>query len=300
MSTTKTVHFHVGAHKTATTYMQSRLRSNRQRLRNDGINFVDLWAKNDEEKRYRKQLKRVIEKERVNEQKLALISTQLHDIVAKATQPDNSLIVLSYENMLGDYDLTKGPAPYPNAGTAIRHVVNAFPDWQVRIFFSIRSLDRFVESGYVQRVFTRYETRRFKGYMKQIDVTGLSWMPVVSAINAAIGAENVFVWEYEKFVKAEQIVWNALLARPDAEKLLVRPAKASNYSLSGKGLRYMRSINKVATPADARKFRSLIKQTFACQLGYEPPKLLDSAMRQRLISSYERDCAELFGTRRES
>src|SRR5690625_7656341 len=37
------VHFHIGPHKTATTYMQARLRANWEQLADRGICFVDLW-----------------------------------------------------------------------------------------------------------------------------------------------------------------------------------------------------------------------------------------------------------------
>lgn len=44
MPPTPKIHFHLGAHKTATTYIQSRLRRNRGRLLENGIRFVNLWA----------------------------------------------------------------------------------------------------------------------------------------------------------------------------------------------------------------------------------------------------------------
>lgn len=292
---TKTIHVHVGAHKTATTYMQSRLRSNREFLRKEGVDFIDLWRKRPEEKLYRKKLKRLIESDIVDRRAMARMSKQLRRIVANRTSRANPLVVISYENILGDYDLTKGAAPYPNAGPAIRHLAEAFPQWKLKIFLSIRSLDRFVESGYVQRVFTRRETRKFKQYLDQIDLACISWMPVVRAIASVVGHENMVVWEYENFVSDESPIWNALLGRTDAGAALVLPAKEGNHSLSAKGLKYMRSINKVATPADARKFRPFMQEAFGAHLGFKPPKLLDTVRRQQLISNYERDRVELIG-----
>jgi hypothetical protein len=78
---------------------------------------------------------------------------------------------------------------------------------------------------------------------------------------------------------------------------LVRPAKRNNYSLSVKGLEYMRSINKVATRADARKFRPFVRGCFGAQPGFKPPELLDDVRRQQLISNYERDRMDLFAAR---
>lgn len=292
----ETIHFHVGVHKTATTYMQSRLRTNRQHLRTAGVDFVDLWARRYEETLYRKEFNRVIGGAGVDDQETARVAKQLGSIVADGRSAAKSLVVISYENLLGDYDLTRSPTPYPNAERAILHLVEAFAGWNLKIFISIRSLDRFVESGYVQRVVSRRETRTFKQYVNHIDLSRMSWMPVIRAIGSVVGRENVVVWEYENFVLDEQPIWNALLALPDAESALVLPAKINNYSLSAKGLKYMRCINKVATRADARKFRSLIRDGFGSQLGFEPPTLLDDVRRQQLTSNYERDRVDLVGT----
>jgi len=291
----KTIHFHVGAHKTATTYMQSRLRVNQEHLRREGVDYIDLWARGQAERRYRKRLEKILEKDVVNERKISRLSGQLRDIVAKGTSSSNSLAVLSFENALGGFDLTRNSAPYPHAAAAIRHIVEALPDCRVRIFLSIRSLDRFLESGYLQRVTTRRETRSFKQYLNQVDVPALSWLPLVRAVESVVGPEDMILWEYERFFSDEPAIWNALLDRPDAEATLINPAMRNNRSLSAQGLIYMRSVNKIATRKVAKKLRIFIKKFFNPQTGSKPPKLLCDVSRQKLIESYERDRKELAG-----
>ena len=291
----KTIHFHVGAHKTATTYMQSRLRANREHLRGEGVDFIDLWARTPALIQYRAQFRRLIERDVADERKILELSEQLRAIVEEGETSSNSLVVLSYENILGGFDLTQRGAPYPNAAIAIRHIIEAFPDRRVKIFLSIRSLDRFLESGYLQRVTTRRETRTFKQYFNQVDVQALSWVPLVRAVKSLVEPEDFMLWDYESFFSDEWVIWNALLNIPNAQEALVNPAKKSNYSLSAKGLKYMRSVNKVATAEDAKKFRSFVKQNFGCQTGLKSPKLLGDAGRRQLIEIYERDRKELAG-----
>lgn len=293
MSAVRTLHFHIGAHKTATTYMQSRLRSNRQQLYEEGIDFIDLWAGGGPEKAYRKKYRRIIESDKVDTDTLVSLSDSLADIVAVRKRDDDSLIVTSYENILGDFDLTKKGAPYPNAEHAVKHVARAFPGWNVKFFLAIRSLDRFLESSYVQRVVTRRETRSFSKYMSMIDVTALSWSPLVHTLNSIVGAGNWFAWQYEDFKANERQVWSRLLGHDDAQDLLARPAKKSNLSLSAVGLKYMRSINRVATPADARKFRSFVRENFGSQPGTKPPSLVDDERRKLLVENYQHDRKEL-------
>lgn len=293
MNQVRKIHFHVGAHKTATTYIQSRLRSNKQRLRNEGITFVDLWAKREEEANYRKTLKAALEGDQADERKAAQASRQLREIVSNATSSEQSVVLMSYENVLGDFDLTKNGVPYPHAEQAVDHIVQAFPDSDVKIFFAFRSLDRFLESGYVQRVCTRLETRKFREYVDQVDTDSLSWIPVVQAMASTVGHENVVAWGYEDFVANEHPVWNALLCRDDANAALVSPAKKTNNSLSSKGLKYMRGINRLATAADARRFRPFIRKNYGSQPGTKSLKLLDDERRQVLISNYNRNRSEI-------
>jgi len=289
----KTIHFHVGAHKTATTYMQSSLRSNRERLAACNIDFVDLWARQPAERLYRRSLTLSIESGSPESRDLSDLATNLRDIVTDASPSRHSLAVLSFENMLGSYDLTRGPAPYPYAAAAAQHIVDAFPDSDIQLFFSIRSLDRFLESGYLQRVVTRRETRKFEQYVSEVDLEALSWIRVVRALESVVGAENLTLWEYESFFSAEAEIWRDLLNSDDPKSLLVSPAKKSNSSLSAKGLKYMRSINRVATPADARRFRRFVKATFGLEKGQKSPRLLDDARREMLLKQYERDRDEL-------
>lgn len=293
MSSERTIHFHVGAHKTATTYIQSRLRSNRQQLLSEGIDFIDLWAGGGAERAYRKKYRRLIEKDDVDDAALSDLSDDLRELVAERARDDHSLIVLSYENILGDFDLSKRGAPYPNAQHAIRHVVRAFSGWKVKVFLSIRSLDRFLESSYVQRVVTRRETRRFAKYLAMIDVESFSWQPLVNSLNDIVGGSNWFAWKYEDFKANESHVWNCFLGHDQSQGVLARPAKRSNPSLSATGLKYMRSINRIATPADARKFRPFVRESFCSLPASKPLSLIDDERRQLLITNYARDLQEL-------
>ena len=259
----------------------------------NNVDYVDLWSKLPPVKLYRKYLKRSIESDDPVPAKLLRLSSDLREIVAQASPSEHSLAVLSYENVLGSFDLTRSSGPYPNAKAAAQHLVDAFPDSDVRLFFSIRSLDRFLESGYIQRILTRRETREFESYIAGVDLESLSWVPAVRAFESAVGAENLIVWEYESFISSEAAIWRALLRHDHPDSLLVRPPKKSNYSLSDKGLTYMRSLNPVVTQLDSRKFRRFIKKTFGSQKGQSAPQLLDDARRDKLLSQYERDRQDL-------
>lgn len=275
--------------------MQSRLKVNRECLHEEGVDYINLWARGQAENRYRKRLAKILDKEIVDERKILRLSRQLYDIVATEETSSNSLAVLSFENILGSFDLTRNSVPYPHAAAVIRHIAEAFSDRRVRIFLAIRSLDRFLESSYLQRVTTRRETRSFEQYLKEIDVPALSWLPLVRAVESVVGPEDTILWEYERFFSDEPEIWNALLDRPDAEAILTNPARRNNHSLSARGLTVMRSVNKIGTPKVAKKLRKFIKRYFSRGTESNSPNLLCDASRLQLIENYERDRRELAG-----
>ena len=75
--------------------MQSRLRANRQRLRDAGVDFLDLWGKEQSERQYRKKLKRIIEKQVLDESALSGMTGNLRQILTERSLSSTSLTVLS-------------------------------------------------------------------------------------------------------------------------------------------------------------------------------------------------------------
>jgi hypothetical protein len=117
----------------------------------------------------------------------------------------------------------------------------------------------------------------------------------VRAVESVVGSEDTILWAYERFFSDEPAIWNALLNRPDAEAILINPARRSNHSLSARGLTVMRGVNKVGTPKVAKKLRKFIKRHFSDGTGSNSPNLLCDASRLQLIENYERDLKELAG-----
>lgn len=306
------IHFHVGSHKTATTYMQSRLRDNRDRLGELGTRFVDLWAGTAEEANYRASLRGALEGKTINRKKQDEATHRLRGLVERQLpqgSADERLLVLSCEVPLGNYDPTHGL--YPHARWGIEHITQAFPESDIKLFFCFRRFDRFLESGYIQRVLGRHETRGFEQYLATIDTAALSWIPVIEAMESVVGAANVATWAYEDFAEGEGRVWQALLGLDDWRDALPKQATRTNPSLSQKGLDYKRAINghvaAVDDVDDRRKFRTLVnsgfflkfmKNNFGVQTGQDAPDLFEPSRREALLRQYEREVAEIRKARR--
>lgn len=287
------VNFHMGAHKTATTYIQSRLLANRDALNEAGICVVNLWARDELTAAYRAALSDAIEGVAVRSNSLARASVLLRSLMARSLSEigrEPTRVVVSFENAAGGYDLSRGPI-YPNIAAGVSHVLEAFQDMDVRILFGVRSLDRLLESGYVQRLYSRFETRTFKGYLEEVDLDELSWIRVIDELENVVGAGHLTTWAYEDFPQIESTVWTAMLSERNWRSLLEGQAARSNPSLSRKGMKYIRSLNRVLDPADAPLVRRFIKRNFKRKSA--APFLLRDEQRCRLQARYANELSAL-------
>lgn len=310
-ATPRHIHFHVGAHKTGTTYMQSLLRANHEGLADHGICFVDPWQGGKRQWAYRAALRAGLDGKKVRQPRLTEADDLLQDLVQQRLaefEDTDPLVSLSCEVVLGNYVLTNGLYPHAHAG--LSHVKRSFPEAQVTIFLCIRSFDRFLESGYVQRVLGRHETRTFDEYLQGIDTPSLSWLPVMQAAENLFGPDHVVIWPYEEFRAREGEVWQRFLGLEDWESVLAREVSRKNPSLSHKGMEYKREINQYVAAvedADDRKaFRGLVnkrfflnfmKEHFSTDHGLAAPRLLDEARRESLVAQYHNELAALRRTR---
>ena len=270
--------------------MQSLLRNNRKVLLENGICVVDLWGRFDKYAEFRRLAMRAMwpddpALEDIEKLKRILVE-QFH---ASENHDENRVIdtyIISFENIIGSYHLSNTMGIYPNAARAVRMISETFPQLPLKAFFSIRSFDRFIESCYLQSVYTQKEHRPFREFYRDVRRTDLSWVDSLKAIVNVVGDENIVVWTYETFRKSEERIWRELLRVPETAQLLLRPASRSNTSMSEKGVEFMRAINQVGPPTAAKKFRRIIKHKFSTGTGDDAPRLLRKSERTKLQDLY--------------
>jgi hypothetical protein len=289
------IHFHVGAHKTATTYLQSCLRENRKNLSRRGIRFIDMHKQTEDLKAYRKCLKAALwKKSGPDITQLREATRRLRELVTRrlSGKSQTGLLVLSYENTPGSYDVT-GDGIYPHADLGVQHALQAFPECDTTFFFAFRRVDHFLESCYLQMVYTKKETRDFKKYLAHVNIDKLRWMPVIESMESACGKDHLRLWDYGSFFRNEDIFWRYFLDTDDARAILESPARRSNPSLSKTGLYYMRKINGFMRTPDNKTFRLFIKKNFCVTKENPKPTFVDHDLRERLLRQYEDDCSTM-------
>ena len=187
------ISLHIGPHKTATTHFQSTMRHNREMLIAGGVRFYG-----PEYLRFRE---RTLEKmfgihERARELSKRTPEEQL-TFLAKGAHH----VVFSEENFIGPLHDGKGHVSLPlyaEAGPRLLAFRERLPNVPLRLFFSIRRPDAFLQSAYSQALlagtFLSPESFRRRNPIEEVD-----WVELLDRINATPDHDGLFVWQYEAY-----------------------------------------------------------------------------------------------------
>lgn len=193
-SAEKRFHLHLGAHKTGTTYTQTALRINREKLRQARVIYWDDHYTRRSLTPFLTGLSR----------RKGAVSPEMcrERIEAELRSPDIASarkVVISDENLLGyikNIVMKKGYRWLVRRLIPIREAFGG----DVKVYLTIRNYAEFISSMYCELVttkpyfpFQRIRHGRF--------VSGLSWVKVYGDLVKVFGEENVVVFEYEKFFK---------------------------------------------------------------------------------------------------
>ncbi len=189
------IHLHLGAHKTATTFVQSQLFDNRAGLAASHIGIVGIWV-------LRKRFTRLFEALSWLDPFWApltrmLLRARLNSILAE--HHHRSLVILSDENLAGLIagNYRRGGL-YPAIGQRMRKLKSILSDHEVKVFFSIRPYPDYLISSYLQLA-ARGRAPSFEQFMARFPASMRGWSEVVSALVAVMGKENVTICTYDWF-----------------------------------------------------------------------------------------------------
>lgn len=281
------VHLHVGAHKTASTFIQSRLSGAAETLSRHGVAVAS-----------HAELRHGVTDRIDFATRLGVAGLTLaHGRLARAMKtlaPKRAgirRIVLSDENLLGPMTSVGSDAGmYPQAGARVRAAVNALGKRDVRVFLTVRDYPDVLAS-----VFAYQSERRGMGDLEAFRRRGLAmkrgWREVARELCDAIGPERLTVWTYEAFERDPASVSDALTG---VEGLDLFPASAPRRlpSLSRKGMAVMAR----AAPLLGEDERRRLARTLA-RFAFDPPdgkfEIFEGAEAARLRARYVSDIADV-------
>lgn len=211
------IRLHLGAHKTATTYLQHRLNSNRKHLADAGIAY---WPTED----VRPVFKSAFERHKTQQSRSALrrLLRQREGRDTFTAQMEewfeiDAPVILSEENLIGECNAFIEGGFYPEARDRLSVLAATLPERPVEIFLCLRAYPEFLASMYGEalRFWPMPSPEVFMAWHS--DPAG-KWPGVIDAIRAVFPDARITVWSYESFRTTEPQILAALCG--DAAKTL--------------------------------------------------------------------------------
>lgn len=276
----KLVALHIGAHKTGTSVLQRYLRENE-----------DLMAS-----RRVKYLRRAHLSEMCGwGDRLAADPEPLRArLTTFGWDPRFRVLIGSYENLVGRPFTRAGKGRlYPNAEKNIAALANARTRTPTKLLLSIRPPADFVESYYLQTVHQGgHET--FAEWLRLVDLEALSWRPIVDAMHAHFGPENVEVVDFRRIRDGQELFLQHMLARIDQRlDTPVSYSEPKNRSVSARGLEMALAANPHLKTSEERGALRTFLQTHFSNLDGPRPVLFTEEQKAALWERYRDDYEDL-------
>lgn len=204
-----TIHLHLGAHKTATTYIQAQLGHNAGTLAADGVALVPM-------RQFRSWRRSLL---RIGARLLGPSHSKFDRRLRQWNQRRLETCVISDENMIGTCgDIVSSGTLYPKLRAKLGAISGMLSAHPVRLFLSIRCYASFYAAAYCEAL--RYGTGSSAETFKQrLDPDRRRWRDVLADIAELFPASAIVVWPYENFRQSEAEIFDALAGKEIASKL---------------------------------------------------------------------------------
>lgn len=226
---------HIGAHKTATSYMQKKLALNVELLNRRNIHYDPLDI-------FRKEFTPLLNENVTRE------SEWIRELRGTARAMN---ILVSEENIMGvPGDIVREGHYYIRARERLVRACQLLGNDTPEIFLSLREYSGFTVSMYSEYIRHR-EFLKFADYLKIYEASAFSWIRVIDDIFAAVPGARLSVWDFGDFRRIEKQVFQAMLGfDPD---IFHNPEGPVRESFSEVAVRAFEALSGALTHAEMKK-----------------------------------------------
>lgn len=272
------IHVHLGAHKTATTFIQSQLFDNRELLSRSGIGIAGIAAVRRQFTGHFDRLSWIDPVSRPVTR--PYLGRQLEGLLDRGKQA--STFILSDENLAGLISMNYWSGGlYRRAGARTKLLDQLLASHDTRFFLSIRRYPDYLTSSWLQLA-TRGRAPSFEKYLRAFPPASRGWSEIVEDIARACGPGRLTVWTYDWF-RADPARVLSLLAPgvpfsvPEQElRRDVLP------SLTMKGLRIITALDRHLSPGERKRMGQLLRN-----FPFEEPNPRLEIADPALLAAYE-------------
>ncbi|MDH6267265.1 hypothetical protein M2360_002662 [Rhizobium sp. SG_E_25_P2] len=186
---------HLGAHKTATTYIQKKFAQSRGILKRHDVHFYKL-------EQLRKSFTPLVYG---NKKENVAFIAQMAEMAASGN------VLISEENILGMAgELVKKGNFYPDVASRVALVIEKLNVEAPVIYICLREYSGFVVSMYCE--YLRHQNFiKFETYMDTFRQSGFSWVQVIRDVRASAPKSEIHLWDFAKFRRCEQEILSHMI-----------------------------------------------------------------------------------------
>lgn len=281
------IHLHIGAHKTATTFIQTQLRIRASELAAAGLAAA---PHSDVRKAASDRLDLA---GRLGGAGLPLAQPAIALALKPLVAAQNKIrrLIVSEENLIGSMASVEGDAGmYPDVGSRLKCLLTALSGRDVKVFVSIRAYPDFLASVFA------YQAGRKAGldqdaFARRTQALRRDWPDVVGDVCEVAGGSNVTVWTYEGFAHDPGAVSDALTGEPG---LNLFPAESRRLlpSLSRKGMAVMERVSPLLSTKERQRLSRVLSH-----FAFDPPdgkhQIFERPQADDLMGRYQSDIAAI-------
>lgn len=275
------LHLHIGAHKTATTYLQERFHADRVVFEQRGTALAP----------------RTLFRGRVSP-RLGGFGTavQSHQDVRRlrsahdaAVRSNSRRLIISDENLLGGLgDVFRTGELYQKPGRRLLPLARQWRTGKLRVMLAVRAYPTFWPSVYSHWV-RRHGYQPFDAWLRSRFLRGTrGWADVVAELNAALPQAELIVWRYEDFDALENAILAEILGHLETVSAMKPRQKRSHWGLSSAAVAEMEAVAVDGRRMNAQQVRGLAKQHPRWK-GNPPFDPWDALETEELSKRYARD-----------
>lgn len=235
---------HIGAHKTATTYIQKKLALNIDLLTGQHIHYDPLNI-------FRKSFTSLLKEE----------TTHVNDYVTLLNEISKSnTLFVSDENILGvPGELVRDGTYYGRAQRRLARTAELLQTDTPEIYLGLRDYAGFAVSMYSEYI-RHQKFLSFADYWQIFAASDFDWMTVIEGIRAAVPGAKITLWNFADFRSIEEQILSVMLGFDSGT--LINPERSARESFSEMAIRSFEGLNTVLDHKELNKLISPIARNF--------------------------------------
>lgn len=278
------IHIHVGVHKTATTYMQRRLRLGLAGMNREGIGHLPVWQfRNSFWKSFMELAPETFR-----------VENHLGDFFAKKVPEQVRGLVISEENLLGlcGQFVTTGKL-FNGVRPRLTHFRKLFAGHEITLFCAVRSYESFISSAYSEGLRTNRRYTKFVEFHDRIHWPSLLWPRLLERFEDSLQPVETVLWQYESFRDHEAEIMSKLAFGVKLEGVSDAREGPTYTSLSQVAIEAIDAVAARAGDEIAGKLVRPIADALPKEDGHASFDPWTPAQKQALALRYEADCRQI-------